>query len=106
MKTLEFDARGQSLRVGKYSKPKAGSTGGYLRAKFTLDGEYDDAEVIAVSFGDGAGDNEIAVELDGTNECPFPDGVTGFSVISVWLTCRTVGGSTFQTNRAKVQQRS
>lgn len=105
MKVLIFDADGQTLRLRPGSKPVAGSKGGYLRASFNLNGEYDDAEMVVASFGTSSGNDEVAVELDESNMCLVPDEVTGYHVFSTWLTCKTVDGSVFQTNRARVQQR-
>lgn len=105
MKVIEFDARGQSLKMIKHVKPKMGTKGGYLVARFQLDGEYDDADIVIASFSGPAGDDEEAVQLDHGNSCAFPDGVTDLNAISVWLTCKTAAGATFSTNRVRVQQR-
>lgn len=105
MKTLEFDAVGQDLKLVGPVKVKRGSKGGYLRARFHLDEEYDGADVVIASFGNSKGQDEVAVELDGSMECPFPDEVTDLPVIGVWLTCRTGDGAVFQTSRAMVPQR-
>ena len=102
---LEFDARGQALKLVKQVKPRMGSKGGYLNARFQLDGEYDDAEKVIVSFGDQRGEGEMAFELGPSNEHPVPDEIAALQTFSVWLTCRTVSGAVFQTNRVRIQQR-
>ena len=105
MRTLEFTAEGQTLKWRRSEKPKAGSKGGYLRAKFDTDSEYEDADMIIVSFGDASGGHESACLLGSSKTCPFPDSITDYPVISVWLTCKTASGAIFQTNRALVRQR-
>lgn len=105
MKVLEFNAKGQRLKLDSDIKPNIGSKGGYLVGSFNLDKEYDDSDIIIVSFGDSKGRNEVALQLDDSRKCPFPDEVTDYFVITVWVTCRTVGGAVFNTNKVKVQQR-
>ena len=105
MRTLEFTAEGQSLKWRRSEKPKAGSKGGYLVAEFDTDSEYDDADMIIASFGDASGKHESACLLGKSMRCEFPDSVTDYPVISVWLTCKTASGAVFQTNRALVRQK-
>lgn len=105
MRTLEFTAEGQSLKWRRSEKPKAGSKGGYLVAKFDADSEYDGADMVIASFGDASGGHESACLLGHDMTCAFPDAVTDYPVISVWLTCKTSSGAVFQTNRALVRQR-